>query len=192
MQHTIRFMRALFLILSLGLSGCVSTTLQTDWKDPAFNGKFKKVLVICMVKEMVIRNTLEDSLTAQFKQRGVAAVQSYTLFPSLENIDKETVRAKVRETGADGVLLVRRTGKGSIELTPDSSYDLWNISWLENSPVQANMVDFYRVESSLYEATKGGIVWQALSETYDDDSLRKIVNNFALLMTKKLSEQGLI
>jgi len=192
MQRALRFMSVLFLFLTMGISGCVSTTLQADWKDPAFSGKFKKVLVICIVKEMVIRNTLEDSLTAQFKQRGVAAVQSYTLFPSLENIDKETVRIKVRETGTDGVLLVRRTGKGSIELTPDNSYDLWNISWIENYPVQANVLDFYRVESSLYEATKGGIVWQALSETYDDDSLRKIVNNFALLMAKKLGEQGLI
>jgi len=192
MQHAIRFMPALFLFLSLGLSGCVSTTLQTDWKDPAFRGKFKKVLVICIVKELVIRNTLEDSLTAQFKQRGVDAVQSYTLFPSLETIDKETVRAKVRETGADGVFLVRRTGKGAIELSPDNSYDLWNIAWIGNSTPQANIVDFYRVETSLYEATKGGIVWQALSETYDDDSLLKVVNNFALLMAKKLSEQGLI
>jgi hypothetical protein len=55
-----------------------------------------------------------------------------------------------------------------------------------------NTVDFYRVETSLYEAAKGGIVWQALSETYDDDSLRKIVSNFAALMVKKLGEQGLI
>jgi len=192
MQPALRFMAVLLLLLPMGISGCVSTTLQTDWKDPAFNSKFKKVLVICIVKEMVIRNTLEDNLTAQFRQRGVAAVQSYTLFPALENLDKDVVRAKVREMGADGVFLVRQTGKGVLELSPDNSYDLWNIVWIGNATPQTNTVDFYRVETSLYEAAKGGIVWQALSETYDDDSLRKIVSNFAALMVKKLGEQGLI
>jgi len=181
------------LFLSIGISGCASTTLQTDWKDPAFSGKFKKVLLICIVKEMVIRNSLEDSLAAQFKQRGVEAVQSYTLFPALENIDKEIVRAKVKEIAADGVFLVRQTGKGSIETASANYYDLWNVLWVPNpQAAPVNTVDFYRVETSLFEATKGGIVWQALSETYDDASLLKIVNNFAALMAKKLGEQGLI
>jgi len=193
MKGAIRSICLMLVFLSMGISGCVSTTMQTDWKDPAFSGKFKKVLVICVVKEMVVRNTLEDDLTAQFRQRGVAAVQSYTLFPSLENIDKEIVRAKVREIAADGVLLVRRTGKQSMETVSANYYDLWNVLWTPNPQAsQANTVDFYRVETSLYEATKGGIVWQALSETFDDDLLMKVVNNFALLVAKKLSEQGLI
>jgi len=193
MQSAIRFMLVPLLFLSIGISGCASTTLQTDWKDPAFRGKFKKVLLICIVKEMVIRNSLEDSLAAQFKQRGVEAVQSYTLFPALENIDKEIVRAKVKEIAADGVFLVRQTGKGSIETASANYYDLWNVLWVPNpQAAPVNTVDFYRVETSLFEATKGGIVWQALSETYDDASLLKIVNNFAALMAKKLGEQGLI
>jgi hypothetical protein len=200
MQRAFRFMVVTLLFLSMGISGCVSTTLQTDWKDPAFRGTFKKVIVICLVKELVIRNTLEDNLTAQFKSRGVEAVQSYTLFPSLENIDKEAVRAKVGEIHADGVFLVRRIDKGSVTVET-AQFGIYNLNYYEQWGIvsqrafeapQSNTVDVYKVETSLYEATKGMLVWQALSETYDDDSLLKIINNFALLMAKKLSEQGLI
>jgi len=177
----------------VGISGCVSTTIQADWKDPAFRGKFKKMLVICLVKEMVIRNTLEDDLAAQFSQRGVEAVRSYTLFPSLENIDNEALRAKVGEINADGVFLVRRVGKESIDNVTGSSngnyYGQWGVL---SQQTFLSTVDVYKFETSLYEATNGMIVWQALSETYDDDSLLKIVKSFALIMSKKLGEQGLI
>ena len=190
MQRAFRFLSVALLLATMGISGCVSTTLQADWKDPAFRGKFKKVLVICLVKESVIRNTLEDDLTAQFNSRGVEAVQSYSLLPSLENIDKETVRAKVGEIHADGVFLVRRMGKESRDVvTAQFTFNGYDVLAQQ---VVLNTVDVYKVETSLFEAKKGGLVWQAPSETYDDDALMKVITNFALLMVKKLSEQGLI
>lgn len=185
----------------LFLSGCVSTTFQTDWKDPAFRGKFNKVLVVCLVKEMVVRNALEDDLVAQFKTRGVDAVQSYKPFPSLENIDKEIVRAKVRDIHADGVFLVRIIGKETIEVVTDQIITSGNSNYYDQRGVMTlpafqgtagGMIDRYKVETSLYEAAKGGIVWQALSETYNDNPWTKTVKNFAVIMTKKLSEHGLI
>lgn len=182
----------------MSISGCVSTTLQAEWKDPAYRSTFKKLVVICLVREPVIRNTLEDELAAQFKSRGVEVVQSYTLFPSLENIDTETVRATVRGRNADGVFVVRRIGKATVELGPDqfiglNYYDKWGgvTQQAFQAPI-VNTVDAYRVETSLFEAAKGSVVWQSLSDTYDDDLLQKVVSNFALLMVKKLGEQGLI
>ena len=191
MQRAFRFLSVALLLATMGISGCVSTTLQTDWKDPAFSGTFKKVLVVCLVNEPVIRNSLEDELRAQLNSKGVEAVQSYSLLPSLENIDSATVRAKVREIGADGVFLVRRMGKESRDVaTAQFNSNCYDV--LSQQTYFLNTVDVYKVETSLFEAKKGGLVWQALSETYDDDALMKVITNFALLMVKKLSEQGLI
>jgi hypothetical protein len=194
-------MAAVLVLAALALSGCVSTTLQTDWRDPAFRGSFRKVIVVCLVKEMVVRNTLEDDLAAQFKTRGIEAVQSYTLFPSLENIDKETVRAKVKEIHADGVFLVRIISRESIEVVTSqfksanglNYYDHWgSLSEQSVQGGQGGQIDRFKVETSLFEAAQGKIVWQALSETYDDNPWTKTVRAFAVIMTQKLIQQGLI
>lgn len=188
----------MLVFLALITAGCASTTLRTDWKDPAYSGRFKKVLVICVVEQMVVRNTLEDELAAELGQRGVAAVQSYRFFPSLESIDRDAVRARVREIHADGVFLARRTSKESIQNmtasfdTVSNYYEQWGTFAQAYQAPQATVVDRYRVETSLYEAAGGKIVWQALSETYDDNSLAKVIKSFAQLMANKLSEQGLI
>jgi len=190
MQRAFRCISGALLVAAMGISGCVSTTIQTDWKDPAFSGTFKKVMVVCLVNEPVIRNSLEDELRAQLNSRGVEAVQSYSLLPSPDTVNSETVRAKVREIGADGVFLVRRMGKESRDVVTaqftGNGYDVLS------QQVVLNTVDVYKFETSLFEATKGMIVWQALSETYDDDVLMKVITNFALLVVKKVSEKGLI
>jgi len=199
MLSVLRRISALLLLGVMGLFGCVSTTLQTDWRDPGFSGSFKKVVVICMVKEMVVRNTLEDDLAAQFTRRGIVAVPSYTLFTSLRDVDRDMVKRKVREIDADGVLLVRLVGKESIPLNTSNYsaaynyYDQWGaFSQQAYGGSQAASVDMYRVETSLYEAGQGKIVWQALSDTYEDGPWMETLKFFADLMGKKLIQHGLI
>lgn len=185
-------------MLVAGLTGCVSTTLQTDWKDPGFRGTFRKVIVICVAKEMIVRNTLEDDITAQFTARGVAAMPSYTLFPSLEGVNRDMIKAKVRESGADGVFLVRPVGKDTI-LTRDpgdhwSAANNWYANWdtvTQGAPPVLS-VDIYRVESSLYETTGDKIVWQAISDTSESGPWMNTLKEFARVMGAKLVERGLI
>lgn len=199
MLRAIRILTVSLFLLTMAVPGCVSTTLQTDWRDPGYSGRFNKVLVICLAKEMVVRNTLEDDFIAQFGQRGVQAVQSYTLLPSLKDIDKETVRRKVKELGADGVLLVRQIGRDSVVISQGNTqfyaennyYDAWG-AYSRETYFQTTSIDVYKVETSLYAAANGKIIWQALSETYEDGPWMETLNNFATIMLTKLSVHGLI
>jgi len=186
-------------MLAIGMAGCVNTTLQTDWKDPGFRGTFRKVIVICLAKEMVVRNSLEDDLAAQFAARGAEAMPSYTFFPSLQGVTRETVKSTVREKGADGVMLVRPIGKETVQtMQPGENwqsrggnfYEHWEM--YSGAGIQTNTVDVYRVETSLYETTGDRIVWQAVSDTFEGGPWMNTLKEFAKVMGTKLIERGLI
>lgn len=185
-------------MLAMGSAGCVNTTLQTDWKDPGFRGTFRKVLVICLAQEMVVRNTLEDDLTTQFTARGVDAIPSYTFFPSLEGVTRDMIKTRVRETSADGVFLVRPIGKDTMQISHAGEnwyaggnwYDHWE-SYSQGG-IHGSTVNIYRVETSLYETTGNKIVWGAVSDTFEGGPWMNTLKEFAQVMGAKLIERGLI
>jgi CRISPR/Cas system-associated endoribonuclease Cas2 len=175
------------LSVSLLITGCVSTSIQTDWKDPSFRGTFKKVLVICNVKDPLIRTTLEGDLAAQFTRRGIEAVQSTTLYASLKDVDRERIKRKVREMDVDGVLLIRPVNH---KMNTYETYDWWDV--YTDAPDQTLTAEIYRVQVSLFEAAKGKVVWQALSDTIVGGAWMDTVKEFARVMGAKLIERGLI
>jgi len=198
MRRTVLFMALAAFMVGMGIAGCVNTTLQTDWRDPGFRGTFRKVIVICLAKEMVVRNTLEDDIGAQFSSRGVAVIPSYTLFPELKGVTRDMVKEKIRETGADGVFLVRPIGKDAIQvrgytdvLYPETT---WYEQWDKYSqvPPNVNTVEIYRVETSLFETGGNKIVWQAISDTFESGPWMDTLKEFARVMGAKLIEHRLI
>lgn len=201
MRPALLFKSVMALLAALCIAGCfVSTNVQTDWKDPTFQGAFRKVLVVCLAKEMLVRNSLEDDFVAQFAKRGVVAVPSYTIFPTTQGIEKEMVKDKVREINADGVLLIRPIEKGSMDMGQNPArstdfvyYDSWGGTESQNFLVpNTDIIAFYRVETSLFESVKGKVVWQAVSDTFEDGPWRKTLTEFARIMVTKLIERGLI
>lgn len=186
----LRVSRFVLLTISLGvmaIAGCVSTQIQTDWQDTEFRGTFKKVLVICLVKEPIVRNTLESDMAAQFTNRGVKAVPSNTVFASLKDVDKEMVKRKVREIGADGVFLIRPVG---LETNEYSASDAWGAYY--EMPEQPLTAETHKVQISLYETAKGKVVWQALSDTLIGGAWTDTLKEFARVMGAKLIERKLI
>jgi hypothetical protein len=169
------------------ITGCVSTSLQVDWKDPSFKRPFKKVLIICIVKENIVRSTLESDLAAQFTSRGVEAVPSNTILYTLRDVNRETVMKKVSEIDADGVLLIRPIGH---ETTDKGGYDLYDQPYSASDSDLA--VEVYRIQSSLFETANGKVIWRALSDTIVGGAWTETLNKFAKVIGAKLIEHGLI
>jgi len=187
MLRVFRIISCMGILATMMVTGCVSTTIQTDWRDPGFNGTFKKVLVICIVKDPNVRTTLESDLAAQFTKRGIDAVESNALFPSVRDIDREMVIRKVRAIDADGVLLIRPIGHSE---TVYESYSL--SSAVFNVSDQSLSAETFRVKVSLFESAQGKVVWQAISDTMVGGAWMDTVRKFAEVMGVKLIERKLI
>lgn len=178
---------SLLLLLAFVLAGCVSTSILTDWRDPGYTGAFKKVLVICNLPDPLVRTTLEEDLAAQFAGRGIEAVQSSALFASLRDVDRETVKRKVREIDADGVLLIQPYDS---RINSYQSAPGWEAYY--GLPDQVLIAETYRVQTSFFEAAKGKVVWQAISGTTIGGGWMDTLKKFARAIGAKLIEHRLI
>lgn len=187
MLGVFRVISCMGILAIMMVTGCISTTIQTDWRDPGFNGKFKKVLVICIVKDPNVRTTLESDLATQFTKRGIEAVESNALFPSMIDVDRDMVIRKVRSINADGVLLIRPINH------TETIYESYSLSSaVFDFSDQSLSAETFRVKVSLFESAQGKVVWQAISDTMVGGAWMDTLKKFAEVMGVKLIERKLI
>src|SRR6185436_11806433 len=104
-----RSLRTASAVLSLAaLVACSSSThLTSSWVEPsAVHRSFREIVIVCVTSRSAVRRTYEDDFVADLAQRGVAARPSYALVGE-GPLDKDAMNAKLREVGADAVLVTR-------------------------------------------------------------------------------------
>lgn len=116
----------LFTLLAAALliaSSCASTRVTSDWKDESYVKKPGKILVLALLNDGAQRRLMEDELVSQLKSEGIDAIPGYTVLPEGKPQDKEVIAAKVREVGADTLLLTRLVDKKTVqEYVPGTPY----------------------------------------------------------------------
>src|SRR5436305_7433134 len=102
--------RALFhvwVVLTLLLGGCASTTITDTWSDPTYNGgPFKRIMVVAVTQNGVARRTFEDIFAGRLRANGVDAVPGYQFVQQDGPVSESVLNAAVRASGADGMLMV--------------------------------------------------------------------------------------
>lgn len=169
---------ALFLA---ALTSCAaSTQLTSSWADPAAqNRNFKKIVVVGATPKAATRRMYEDDFAAELRTRGIDAVASYT-FAGEGQMDKDAAIAKLKEIGADGVIVTRLVDKETVQTyypptyssvaAPSAYYGGWygyysmGYSYM-SSPGYVAENQVYRIESNLYDVTNDKLAWSGLTET---------------------------
>ena len=194
-------------------ASCSLTNMNAVWKDPQYQGgKLKNVLVIGGSTNQVVRRIFEDEFTARLKSRGTNAIQSYTIFPSENTLDKDAIESKSRDLGIDAMLIARVVDtKTKRELTPaPSNYyyrDVYFYDWPNrysrfysgsfpgryyNDRVYYSEYEVVNLETNIYETQNGKLIWSALSDTVLGGSSELEVSSIVGKIVKNLSENQLI
>ena len=188
------------------ISSCASTTMKNVWRDTSYQGKLNNVFVIGVIKTPGVKRFFEDEFVAQLKARGTDAIASYTVLPSDRDIDQEELSAKIKELGADGVLITRLVDRKTVETyvpaashyaPPSHYYNGWHNYYARSYggiyergyTVKDEVIV---VETNLYEASAEKLVWSAISETFREGSDDKLISSFIRLMIENLSKQNLL
>lgn len=105
MTHS--FPRAAAVLAFAGLAGCASTQLNSEWKDPQFNGqdyRGQKLMVVCDADEEAVRRICQEQLAAEVTARGGSAEIAPEGSATARSSDLGPVLAAARSAGARGVL----------------------------------------------------------------------------------------
>jgi len=208
----------IFISLALAgflLSGCSSTRLVTSWHDPSLRtGGAGKLLVIALAQQDILRHKIEDEYVRQLAALGGDAEQSYRIFPDEKLIVPETVRAKLPETGRDSVLVTHLVDvkKETIYVPPTTEvyptgrwyargyqrpiyYDSFSAYYtrsyaMVSRPGYAYDHKVYVAETNLYAAS-GKMLWTAITETEEPDSLDAAIRDFVGVITADMKKNGL-
>jgi hypothetical protein len=175
-------------------ASCSTTKMKTVWQDEDYRGgKIKKVFVIGVAENPMIRRVFEDKFAEHLKARGTDAISSYSLIPSKERIDRETVESKIKIVGADAVIVTRVSGRKKHREYSPSRLDYTRGVYRTYSEYYTNVesrrkssyseYEVVSLETRLYETSSGKMIWSGLTETRLDADPSNVVNEGTVVKT---------
>jgi hypothetical protein len=161
------------------------------------------MMVIGIAKKPANKRTLEDEFVKRIKAFGVDAVASYTVLPDDKESDKDAIAAKLKEVGADALLITRIASRESVYTNvpdvyaPPQYYCSWEgyCSFGYSNIYAPGYVDEARyaiMETNLYDASDDKLIWSASSETEIDGTDQKFIRSYAKIILKNMVKQKLL
>jgi hypothetical protein len=190
--------------LALLLSACASTQLTSVWKDPSYQTRPAKILVIGVAKSPLNRRLFEDEFTRQLKSRGTDAIASYTVLPDAQQGDQTAITKNVAELGADTVLITRLVSKKVVQTYvqgtpyyPPPFYNNWPSYYAYGykymyRPDYIAKDEYAVIETNLYDARIDKLIWAASSETGISGSEPNLIKSYIDVMVKNMIGLGLL
>lgn len=185
-------------LLACGLSaGCAPTELKSSWRSPtAGEPAFGRVMVIGMARRPDIRRMYEDAFVRQLGAMGVPCVASYTLLPDEQMTDKAAIAGAQLRSDSDAVLVTRLVNivKQDLVVPPGPRLQEYvDTAWPGTyTPEVAGQTDIVTLETRLFDASTGQLVWSGMTQTFDAQNLKKAIPSIARTISNELAKQHLI
>src|SRR5271170_7796784 len=190
----------------LVLSACVPTTTFTStWKAPdaqAVSPVGKTVAALFVTRDEGKRRAAEDILAADLTARGAHGIASYTLVPNAQRGDVEAVKAKLKQAGIQGVVVMREVGKEQqITYTPGYVAPVyyggfgpyWGYGWgTVYDPGYLRTDTYVSVETLIYSLSQDKLLWAGTSRTSNPSNLDRLVQEVADAAAKQMTNQGFL
>jgi hypothetical protein len=185
------------------LAACSTTYVSSLWKDPTYQVKPHKIMIIGIAKSPANKRTLEDDFAKQLKLQGTDAVSSYAILPDDKDGNKDAIAAKMKEQGADAVLITRIASRKTVYTNllevyaPPQSYRTWQ-NYYEygygniTSPNDVEETKYAVMETNMYDAGNDKLIWSASSETQITGTDQNFIKSYVNVMVKNMTQQKLL
>ena len=197
-------------VIFMLLASCAATSLVDSWRNPNLTGRrYHKLLVVSITKNENTRRVLEDVLSAELGQQGVAAVPGYSQIAKDERANKEVMEKAVEASGAEGVLTIQtikveqQAGyqPGYIESYPNfwypPAFPTWNLYGYYGSttyyePPTTYTYEIATIQANLFDVASGKLIWAATLQSTEPGNITSVSKDLARLVIEKLIKEGLI
>jgi hypothetical protein len=93
-------------------AACSTTTMVQTWTAPGFSKTtVKKILVLGVTPNPLLRRLYEDSFAVELEKLGYKAVSGYLWAPDATNLDKDAIIARMKAENVTNVIVTRIIGK---------------------------------------------------------------------------------
>ncbi|MDD5686917.1 MAG: hypothetical protein PHE88_03675 [Elusimicrobia bacterium] len=186
------------------ITGCATTKISSVWKDETYLVMPHKIMIIGIAKKPANKRTLEDEFVKQINLQGAEAVVSYTILPEDKDSNKEVIASKMKELGADAVLITRIASRETVYTklagsgyNPPTYYSSWSAYYEYGSrslysPGYVEETKYALMETNIYDAGKDKLVWSASSATEISGTDQQFIKSYVNFMVKNMVEQKLL
>ncbi|HET9054683.1 MAG TPA: hypothetical protein VFM90_10945, partial [Cyclobacteriaceae bacterium] len=206
----------ILLIFLVAIVSCgPATQITGSWKNPSPRedpAGYKRVIITSLSQNLEARQTVERDLAAAIAATGVETIQGIEAFPpsfsDSKDVDKDELLAKIRKTGADGIITIALINRetesryvpGNYGYAPITRFRYYGrfsgyyTTWYPTviSPGYYEEDKVYYIEINLYDAKSEELVWSAQSETYNPGSLTQFSNEFAQVVVARMKKDGVL
>lgn len=207
MRTGFRFVVLLLLVflstgLLLGDSKIVHRWVLTGSPMP----HLKKVLVIAVLENYLIRQEFEDEMERLLAKSGVEGIKSHMVLPPRNEMTEAEIKQRIKESTLDGVLIVRpkTVEKESEEVIVGRAYvpppgyysfwPYWNTTYgsLYSASSYTRENTIVRAEFNLYNAKDEKLLWSGESDTVYSKDFEKLGKDYAKMLIKQLKRDKVI
>ena len=186
------------LALAAAVASCATTEMTNTWTDPAAKGAaLSKVAVVCLTKDPGLRRQGEDSAATQLRAKGGQAIPSYQLLGETDLKDREAVKAKLRASGVDGVLVLRVTHVSEQVTAVDGPYGTFD-GYYDSAGAEAFAPGYLETDtivhvvSNLYDLGRNKLIWSGTSKTFNPSSAAQFMTDVSKAVATSLQKDRLV
>ena len=187
-------------------ASCFNTRMVSTWSDPASRGRtLRKIAVVDFRRSDLNQRLFEDEMCTLLKEHGVQAEQSYTLLADPPDTNADALLDRFRGKGFDGVLVSHVTGvRSDVQTTPgvrsyvpERRYNRFGTYYTtvmteETGPETKTVSEYVQIQTYLYRASDGVLIWAAQSETERTGDLQTRIEDYSKAVVGDLVENKLI
>ena len=190
---------------ALLLGACSSIETTAEWKDPEYRGgAVKSFLVVGVSDNLPARRRFEDEFAAKLQAAGAQASASYKVLGEGIEPSAEVVEAYLEDSSQAAILVTHLIGSEERSVyTPPSrqpvpryygSYRGYygTVHDYVYQPGYYTQHEFLQLETNLYQAADGALIWSMQSQSIDPRSVDRLIDDLIELTTKRLQDQGLL
>lgn len=180
------------------LAACTTTKVLNEWRNTdGANTRFGHLVVVALFKQDQTRRMFEDEFAWQISNLGQMVTRSYNLVPSLNESTTDRIATIAKAVGADGVLVIRmvnnkqpaNTATDNLPPAPRNLSGFLQNSWKDNyDPPDLMTNAVMAVESRLFDAKSGKLVWSLATESKNQFGLKWEINLLAKRVLGKIKD----
>jgi PBP1b-binding outer membrane lipoprotein LpoB len=167
------------LSFALLIISCAGTEVTQKQVDDAYKGKpVSDILVIAVTGNEHNRRSYEKKFVAHLKSAGVDAIASEEVMPMPADLKlkTETIVDAVNQYENDAVIITQLIGKESKDIRTRGPATRMGFFYYSLDPGYSSTSTTVRLETNLYDAKTGKLIWTGNSKTLSSDSTDQIMN----------------